>query len=255
MLKLLKYDLKRNLNTFASLFALLIILQGAVTIIGKTRQWDDVVIVFLIMMLYALTGAMLGIMSVNTYRKNIKSYSRRLVPKRPIWHVISSMVLGLAAEFLLLLIMVIHVLAYYSYVGSLSRVFSSISISFWGGVSIAMQFVLFFVFLYCAIVLSTTIAASIKAKVGVWVGIGAFFVIQGLLWKIETVILSALGLANDSPFLFVTETQRISITNDAAVFTFNNQFGAGWTAFIIDLIFIAGMLYATSWLLRHKEQV
>ncbi|MBP1904567.1 uncharacterized membrane protein YidH (DUF202 family) [Paenibacillus turicensis] len=254
MLKLLKYDLKRNLNTFASLFALLIILQGAVTIIGNTRHWDDVIIVFLILMLYALTGAMLGIMSVNTYRKNIKSYSRRLVPKRPIWHVISSLILGLAAEFVLLIIMLVHTLIYLSYVGDLNRVFNSISISFSGGVSIVVQFVLFFTFMYCAIVLSTTIAASIKGKVGVWVGIGSYFVIQIILWKVETMILSVLGFDSDSPFLFIRESEVVGTTS-RAVFSINGQLSGSVASVIIEFFFIACMLYATSWLLRHKEQV
>lgn len=254
MLKLLKYDLKRNLNTFASLFALLIILQGIVTIVGDVRKWDDVFIVFFSMMLYTLTGTMLGIMSVNTYRKNIKSYSRRLVPKRPILHVISSLILGLAAEFVLLIIMVIHVLIYYSYFGDLHRVFNSISISFSAGLSIGIQFILLFTFLYCAIVLSTTIAASMKAKVGVWVGIGAFFVIQLILYKAETMILSALGLDSDSPFLFIRESEVVGTTT-RAVFTINGQLSGSLASVIIEFFFIAGMLYATSWLLRHKEQV
>lgn len=255
MLKLLKYDLKRNLNTFASLFVLLIILQGAVTIIGKVRQWEDVVIIFLIMMFYSLTAAMLGIMSVNTYRKNIKSYSRRLVPKRPIWHVISSLVLGISAEFVLLIIMFIHVLIYFSYVGSLNQVFNSISISFSGGVSIGMQFILVFTFMYCAIVLSTTIAASFKTKVGVWVGIAIFFVIQGILYKVETMIISAFGLSNELPLLFEAGGNHMGTSKGVSVLTIDGQFSSGWASFIIESIFIAGMLYATSWMLRHKEQV
>lgn len=259
MLKLLKYDLKRNLNTFASLFVLLIILQGTITILGNTRHWDPVIIVFLIMMLYSLTGTMLGIMSVNTYNKNIKSYSRRLVPKRPIWHVISSMVLGLAAQFILIILMIIHVLIYYAYVDDLGKIFSSISISFWSAFSIIIQFVLFFIFLYCAIVLSATITASIKAKVGVWVGIGAFFVIQAILWKVQNTIFSALGLEGEYPYRFVRQFEQVDATN-GAMLTVNGHFGAGWnsvgwTSVIIDLVFIASMLYATTWLLRHKEQV
>lgn len=254
MLKLLKYDLKRNLNTFASLFALLIILQGAVTILGNTRHWDDVTIIVFIIMLYSLTVLMLGVMSVNTYRKNIKSYSRRLVPKRPIWHVISSLILGLSAELVLLIIMFTHALIYYSYVGNLSRVINSISLSFWGGVWIGVQFILFFTFMYCAIVLSTTIAASIKTKVGVWVGIGSFFVIQFILFKLEMMILSALGLDNDPLFLLKRESEQVG-TATGVVFTVNGQFSGGLTSIIIECIFLAGMLYATSWLLRHKEQV
>jgi hypothetical protein len=169
------------------------------------------------------------------------------------------MVLGLAAQFILIILMIIHVLIYYAYVDDLGKIFSSISISFWSAFSIIIQFVLFFIFLYCAIVLSATITASIKAKVGVWVGIGAFFVIQAILWKVQNTIFSALGLEGEYPYRFVRQFEQVDATN-GAMLTVNGHFGAGWnsvgwTSVIIDLVFIASMLYATTWLLRHKEQV
>lgn len=255
MLKLLKYDLKRNSNTFLSMFVLLIILQSITTIAGAMRKWDSVIVVFLILMLYSVALLMVGILSVNTYRNNIKSYNRRLVPVRPISHIVSSMILGIAAELIIIVIMILHGVIYSMYEGNLNKVINSISISFSTGFIMLLEFILFFVFLYSAIVLSTTIAASIRGKMGTWIGIFSFFIIQGALYKIETLLTSALGLPDNSTFVFINEAERLSNSSGEPMFSIGGNIGAGWFTVILDIVMITGMLAATSWLLRHKEQV
>ncbi|MNJ35612.1 hypothetical protein D3C77_303620 [compost metagenome] len=255
MLKLLKYDLKRNSNTLLSMFVLLIILQGIVTVTGVMREWDSVITVFLILLLYSVALLMVGIQSVNTYRNNIKSYNRRLVPVRPISHIVSSMVLGIAAELIILVIMILHGIIYSVYEGNLDRVISSVSVSFSTGLVMLLEFLLFFIFLYSAIVLSTTIAASVRGKIGTWIGILSFFLIQGALYKIETMLNSALGFPENYTFIFINEAERLSNSSGEAAFRIGGNFGAGLFTLTLDIVLITGMLFATTWLLRNKEQV
>lgn len=82
MMKLLKYDLKRNATTFLSVGAILIALQLIISIMGNIRGWDPKIILALTIVLYSFVGTFSVILVAITYRKNIKAYSRRLLPQR-----------------------------------------------------------------------------------------------------------------------------------------------------------------------------
>ncbi|MGV2795207.1 hypothetical protein GNF78_18590, partial [Clostridium perfringens] len=91
MMKLLKYDWKRNANTFSGLLAVLVLVQIILSMIGKVRGWDESVIVVSSFIFYVTAGIITMILVCNTFESNIKAYHRRLLPVHPAWTVLSSL--------------------------------------------------------------------------------------------------------------------------------------------------------------------
>lgn len=188
MLRLLKYDWKRNANLSLGLLAILVFLQIVIGVVGNTRNWEQSVIFVLSFMLYAMTGLILIILASKTYENNMKAYSRRLLPIRPMWTAISSIVLMLLFAAVLGAIAFIHYWIYSTFVysGSLwpqelavTDVMDWFKIIFITGWSLT--------FLMMSILVSMTIGASVslRGKAGTWVGILAFIVIQYVLSWVE----------------------------------------------------------------------
>lgn len=94
MMKLLKYDWKRNANTFLGMVAILAIAQLLITWFGITKNWTAEITVVLIVMLYASALIFVTVLGCKTFDHNIKAYNRRLLPVHPVWSVISSLLLS-----------------------------------------------------------------------------------------------------------------------------------------------------------------
>lgn len=188
MLRLLKYDWKRNANLSLGLLAVLVFLQIVIGVVGNTRNWEQSVIFVLSFMLYAMTGIILIILASKTYENNMKAYSRRLLPIRPMWSAVSSIVLFWLFSAVLGAIVFIHYWIYsqFVYPGSwwphelaVADMLDGFKIIFIIGWSLT--------FLMMSILLSMTIGASVslRGKAGTWVGILAFIVIQNVLSWVE----------------------------------------------------------------------
>lgn len=188
MLRLLKYDWKRNANLSLGLLAVLVFLQIAIGVVGNVRGWEQSLIFVLSFMLYAMTGIILIILASKTYENNIKAYSRRLLPIRPMWTAVSSIVLWWILSLVLGVIVIIHYIIYsrFVYFGSwfpqefvVSDVLDWLKIVFITGWMLT--------FLMICILASITIGASVslRGKAGTWVGILAFILIPNAVSWVE----------------------------------------------------------------------
>ena len=256
MMKLLKYDLKRNATSFLSVGTILILLQLILSIVGNVRGWDQIAILVLSLVLYSFTATLSVILVTITYRNNIKAYSRRLLPKRSIDTVLSVLVLGWITGVVLIAISLLHGVIYNFFVGVVSddqiaEILGSLS----DVLTVLFQMFWAYTFLFVTIILSSTISASIKGKVGRWIGIVSFFTIQSVLAWVE---MKLLKVSDNGMGLVIFQGTDVKVTNvaDGGQLTFDRSVLAiDWRSVGIELVFIGLIIYATVLLLNRKEQV
>ncbi|MDQ0091461.1 hypothetical protein J2T12_004898 [Paenibacillus anaericanus] len=256
MMKLLKYDLKRNASTFLSVGAILIALQLIISIMGNIRGWDPKIILTLTIVLYSFVGTFSVILVAITYRKNIKAYSRRLLPQRSSNIIFSVLVLGWITFIVLLAISVLHIVIYNYF----ERILSADQIAdLLGSVPdvLVVLFQLFwaYTFLFVTIMLASTISASIKGRLGGWIGIISFFAIQSALNWLEVKLLGETNGASGLVISRGTEVELTNMTGGGQLTIDRSLLLIDWRTVTIELIFIALIIYATALLLNRKEQV
>lgn len=117
MMRLLKYDWKRNSTTLLGAFAILLIVQIAITVTGSIRDWELGLSLGLSMLAYGSVSVLLLVVSSKTFDYNIKAYHRRLLPVRSVWSVVSSLILACASLLALCLLMALHLWYYWNAAG------------------------------------------------------------------------------------------------------------------------------------------
>ncbi|MGG4554285.1 hypothetical protein [Paenibacillus humicus] len=252
MLKLLKYDWKRNANLSLGLLAVLVFLQIVIGVVGNVRGWEQSIIFVLSFMLYTMTGIILIIIASKTFENNIKAYSRRLLPVRPVWTAVSSIVLWWLFTAVLAGIALLHYYIYVSLVHStpvwpegmmvtsLLELFKFIFAIFWT-----------LTYLMLMILLSMTIGASVslRGKAGTWVGIIAFFIIQYVLSLVE----SALFGGFDAKLFSIGIIQSSNDSINAQVMSSAPMLQIGQLLF--DGAMFALMLLLINYLLSKKVEI
>ncbi|RIX59436.1 hypothetical protein D3P08_04620 [Paenibacillus nanensis] len=108
MMKLLKYDWKRNATPILAAFIILLVAELALTIIGWSDGWDDVVVYVITVMMYAFTAFLAVLMACQTFKSNIKAYSRRLLPLPSLYAVVTPIILLLLVHLVLSLLYIVH---------------------------------------------------------------------------------------------------------------------------------------------------
>ncbi|AZK48724.1 hypothetical protein [Paenibacillus lentus] len=191
MLRLLKYDWKRNANLSLGLLAVLVLLQIAIGVIGNVRGWEQAIILLLSIMLYVMTGIILIILASKTYENNIKAYSRRLLPIRPVWSAVSSIVLWWIFSLVLGLLVTAHYFIYTKFVFKdfwWPQELLVADVTDWFGIIFMTGWSL--TYLMVSILLSITIGASVslRGKAGTWIGLLAFIVIQNTVSWVEHIL-------------------------------------------------------------------
>ena len=196
MMRLLKYDWKRNANSVLGLMAILLIIQVLVTFVGSMNGWEFAARLTLSMLSYGVVSAILLVIVCRTFDRNIKLYNRRLLPVRTIWSVVASVIQAWICVFVIMILVVFQLWIFWNMEG-----FGDIMNLSVVDISDLMLMVLTgaweFTFVMLMIFFSITVARTIRKQWGVWLGILLFFVtlnvIQWLEYKIFTVESSFVG--------------------------------------------------------------
>ncbi|GGG04187.1 hypothetical protein [Paenibacillus aceti] len=249
MMRLLKYDWKKNGTMLLSTAVILILTEAALLIAGYSRGWDEAFIVAMSIMLYVFASMLAVIMSYKTFHSNIKSYSRRLLPVRTVWSVLSPMALGILILVGLLIIICLHILIF-SWLYSEPNVSELLKYFFTTELAIVI-FQLFFAYMYSymAVALSIAIACTFR-KWRVWIGILSFILIQNVIsWLIFKLFDSGLG---KSSFLNVGVTSHFDINGE--VFIPPDVTIINWGETLVELAIAGLMLGATVLLLNRRVE-
>ncbi|WP_194544719.1 hypothetical protein [Paenibacillus sp. JZ16] len=248
MMKLLKYDWKRNSTTLLGAFAILLIIQMAITVTGSIREWKLGIMFGLSMLVYGSMSVLPLVVACRTFDFNIQAYHRRLLPVRSVWNVVSSLILACASLLALCVLMALH-LWYYWDSASIpweTLHFSDFPVLYYIG--LALHMVWKFIYLMITIFFAITMARSITKKGSVWIGILVFFVLQYILGWLSNLLFGE-GAAWIGPMTTISFENEVNFTVSGGQYTF------AWGAFAFDVIMTALILYATVYLIDRKVEV
>jgi len=248
MMRVLKYDWKRNSTTLLGAFAILLIVQIGITVFGTMRNWEFGVMIVLSMLAYASMSVLLLVVTGKTFGYNIKAYHRRLLPVRSVWTVTSSLILACANLLVLGVIMALHIWYY----GNAADIpwnaihFADSSLMYYVGLLVLMGWK--FIYVMITIFFSIAVASSITRKGGVWVGILVFFILQNVLgW------LSEFLFGDDTAFS--GSIASFSVIDDTGITISQGQYAWVWGVFAFEVVVAALILYATVYLIDRKVEV
>lgn len=250
MMKLLKYDWKRSSDGILSTFAILIIVQVVLTIVGKMNNWVDALILGLSAFFYMLTGALLFINCCKSFDHNIKSYSRRLLTLHPM-NGIGAVIL--LSWIILVAITAIATIHFWIYTGYTNWDFSLLKESeLWSIRSIAimlLQGLWMYTFLLVSIMFSITVARSFRVRRSTWIGVLFFILLYTVYFYIDHLLFNGSSASAGNVSFEVTEnTNGISFLSSQGV---NFLIGP----FLLEAVIVAGSLYLMSYLLNKKVEI
>lgn len=204
MLKLLKYDFRRYRDQIIGLFAVMLLLQVIFWGAGSYYQWNPVLVYVLQALTYLGAGAFITIHSCRTYDANLKSYGRRLLPVRPIYTVLSPLLMILLLTIVLLVIIFLHVLLY-SRSGAFEPPadFSTFAAAFFFNVFMMI------VVLMVALLFSITVAHSLSPRGKIWIGILTFFAFNFVLVYMEGKLFPGSGKWMDFSIHYYNNTSKL----------------------------------------------
>lgn len=199
MMKLLKYDWKRNENSILVAFMIWLLAQIIFTALGWIYGWDELIINIITTILYGVGGLFAFLLACQTFNGNIKAYSRRLLPLPLFYTILSPLILIIAAQVAIGLLYIAHDMLFtvlfhtnslLSIIGSHLDVVESVSVALgilWS--TIAITIVIFF-----AIASSHTVAG----RGGTMLGIIVAVVLFSLLSWFDRLIFSSMDRSSES---------------------------------------------------------
>lgn len=254
MLKLLKYDLKRDFfqitGGIVAIVLLLIVIEAGG---GYWQMKTDARFVLTVLTYFAAAAGILSLVC-NSFRKNIGFVGRRLIPV-PSWQYIASAVLYMLVAVLILLLMAGAQFLYYRQSGVLGELGRLEAVNFEGPEGITSLLTMFgvpfmmlwaFLLLMSILFLVIAVAESLRTKSRSLVGIVLFFAIGSLISWVENAFLGGRG------------TQAITglrVQNQSVVDIRIESVTAGWAAFVFEAIVAALAVWLTVRLIDRRVQI
>ncbi|MCR2803812.1 hypothetical protein [Paenibacillus soyae] len=182
MIKLLKYDWKRNATAITAMFCILIAVQIGFSVFAWYRDYDPTVQYVISSMLYAFCGFLAFIAACMTFNANLKSYSRRLLPLPSLYTVLSCFVLLLATHAVLAGLYFLHDWIYRLLfdIETLSALAAE-HLTIIHALSILLAYVFGLASTTIVIFFGVAIARMFEGKLGIFLGIAACIAIYSLV--------------------------------------------------------------------------
>jgi|GEM_PF-6520812 Predicted ABC-type transport system involved in lysophospholipase L1 biosynthesis, permease component len=247
LLKLVKYDWKRN-SGFLLIVGSLFILAGAgITVYGGIESLDKDLIYVLTFLVYLAITVAVCVTACRTYERNLRYFNRRLLPLPALYTVLSPLLLGVAA---LVVIGVVGVLHLYALGAVLDTVHLRVSDvvgdkGFW---AMLLSSALFIIYIFFCI----TVAKVFAGKKGSWIGAALFIALQLLFQWLENQLFPNMNVSTDQ--FFETVSVRITDAGDPADTALHIQasFPNFWGPLIFEVVVIVGLIYAMTYLINGK---
>ncbi|PAK49101.1 hypothetical protein [Paenibacillus sp. 7541] len=241
MMRLLKYDWKRNSTTVLGALVVLIIAQIAIMVMGFMWGWLPAAMLGLGIMAYSSVGVLMVVLVVKTFDYNIKSYQRRLLPLHSIWSILSPLLMGCLGVLCLGAVVLLHLWMYFNLLGlhDSSLAFHTVFDN-WDYLKALIMLVWNFIFLMLTIFFATAVSRTTSSRAGVWIGILTFLVLHSII-----------GWVSQKLFGDGYWSQSGSI-NEEGVFFQLGPVGQSWGDAILEVIVSILLLYATAYLIERK---
>jgi len=248
MMKLLKYDFRRNGTKIIGIAVVLILAQLSIMLLMN----DITLITVFSMLAYMIAGVILFITPIRTYSYNLKAYHRKLLPVHPLKSIISPIAMGCICLLILGLIMLIHGYVYLTVYDN-TRIFHIIKMYPMDTIMSLLSACWMTINMLITIFLAITIATSIRSKGSFWIGIVVFFIIvNGLTW-VDNLLF---GGGDWGGFLIFSNESNSSV--DGIVTNLNSLptslTGGKIGSFIFELVCSVAFLYIMVKLIDRKVE-
>jgi len=173
MLKLVKYDFRRNRDQIWVSFGLLILLQLGIWISAELSNWTREAMLVSNVTSYIIVGVVILVQACRTYTYNLKAYHRRLLPLKEVYTVLSPLLLNLFLLAGLAALAAVHLGLYDLFGGEW------IPANLWPA-AFTVGFLLLWTacFQFILLMLAITVACSLRIKGRIWIGIATLFLLQ-----------------------------------------------------------------------------
>ncbi|WP_379136500.1 hypothetical protein [Paenibacillus sp. sgz500958] len=210
MLKLLKYDFRRNRDLFAVALVITVLLQAGIWISAEISDWNPAVHLVASVMTYAVVGLLLLIQCCRTYDFNFKAYHRMLLPVQQSYKVLSPLLLFLLLLLGLTALGGVH-LGLYTLLGD-----HPLPANFWPvAVQMQLQLIWSACYILIYIMLAITVALSVRFKGREWIGIATFIAVDS---GFSLFVRAVLGPDSDATgSVFQIEFSEMSVSSGGAV--------------------------------------
>lgn len=246
LFKLVKYDWKRNSSYLLVVGCLFIIALAALTVSGNVKHWDNELIYVLSFVLYLAVSVAVCVTTCRTYERNLRNFNRRLLPVPALYTVLSPLLLGFVSFVVIVIIGVIHLMTLGATLDTGYLLVSDILAEkgFWAMI-VGCTLLIVFVFL------SITVARVFPGKLGVWIGVATFFVVQLVEQWVEDRMFPQTTASTDH--FFESVSNRITDTNDGAI-SVQTSLPQFWGPIIFEVAAIAAIIYLMTYLINRRIQ-
>ncbi|OWA34582.1 hypothetical protein B9G55_15285 [Saccharibacillus sp. O16] len=251
MLKLLKYDMKRDLFTLLGGAAALVLGLLAIELLGKQVGMERGAQAVLSLMGYTFFGILILIAVCNSFRLNIRSVGRRLVPLGSLHYVGSALLYGLLLNGVLLVIGGLHML-YYQATGILQQLEQSGSFTINWDSSIPLPFGVSLIVLWGSLFLLTLLLLvmammeSMRFKGRTLIAVAAVIGISILTSAVENSFFGGAGTQALTGFQIESQSELNLPTE---------SLGAVLPAFLFELVMSALFTWVTVKLINRSVRV
>lgn len=248
MIKLLKYDWKKNSSPVMGLVAVLLIIQALITTFGTMRDWEIDVMLALSMLAYSAVSMILFVMVCKTFDQNIKAYNRRLLPVRSINTIFSSLIQSFICLLGVMLLVVLHLWIYIKIeLDDRFIVWGGLTTEGWvtAGLAAAWKFAFIFIIIFFCI----TVSRAARVKGSVWIGIVLFFVITNATAWLESKLDMGGNLWGSPNFGVYIEEGGVPTS------VMNDTIQIPWMSMVLELLLAAGFIYGMVKLIDRKIEV
>lgn len=251
MMKLLKYDWKRNATLILSTLVVLIVVQASITVFASVRAGNELLVLVLSIMGYSTAAILLFINSCKTYDLNIKAYSRRLLPIHPLKGVGANVLICWISLLSVGIIAAIHLTIYLNVLHpNIQELTGMKSVDIPTFIGITISTVWMITFLLLTIMVSITIARSFRTKKSTWIGIVSFLIIQSIVSWLELLLFNK----NDGQIgIIALDVSSVEKDSISVMPSMESQLLTG--PMIFELLLAAAFLYLMTYLLNKKVEL
>ncbi|MFF2886880.1 hypothetical protein [Paenibacillus sp. NPDC057967] len=247
MLKLLKYDWKRNATMTLAGLVILLVAQIVNIVVGWRNGWNEQFVIVIACMLFFFSALLVFLMACQTFMANIKAYSRRLLPLPTIYTIASPLVLMFGLTIVLFLLLAAFDAVFSSLYDKTSflrllieqltagEIAISIVLAIWGSVFTTM--VIFFCMAFSRIV---------EGKGGTFLGIIVCILIFTIIPWVEDILFSTsevYGFIRLSP---------IESGNGSMTLTFGSFNSIEWLTLAFEAGVLFCLVYGTIYLIERR---
>ncbi|WP_336786369.1 hypothetical protein [Paenibacillus sp. MMO-177] len=247
LLKLVKYDWKRNAGFLLIMGALFLLTGAAVTVFGEVKNLDTDLIYVLTFIVYLAVTISLCVTICRTYERNLRYFNRRLLPLPALHTVLSPLLLGIAGLAAIGVIGVIHLMVLGAVVDTVHlRVFDILADrGFWAMMTSSILFVII-------IFSSITVGKVFRGKKGSWIGAALFIGLQLAIQWVETKLFPSMNVSTDQ--FFQSVNVRITDSGDQVVHVQANVPNF-WGPLLYEAVIIVLLVYMMTYLINRKIQI